>query len=323
MNKHLVFLGLAGAFFFAPCAGLGSSKPDRRVLGGDPFIHVEDGMYYLYCSYRTREGVTVYTSGDLKTWKAYQGRDRDGFVYVKGNGFGSKKFWAPEMYKYKGKYYLFHSAEEKVAVAVSDSPLGPFANPEKKPFFPEGNIDNSLFVDDDGTPYMLYAHFHAGNEVWMCELEKDLLHAKPETQRKLIRAEEAWEMNYANPKLFKHSIAEAPCLVKRDGLYYLTYSTHHVEDFNYNVCLATAPSVKGPWTKQGKAPILAPRGKLVCTGHHSLFKDLSGNWKIVFHVRDPVPGFVRYIYTADIEFTTKNGHPWIDVGEFRPCLLAE
>ena len=88
-----------------------------------------------------------------------------------------------------------------------------------------------------------------------------------------------------------------------------------------NVAPAAAPSVKGPWAKQGKGPILAPRGKLECTGHHSFFKDKAGNWKIVFHARDP-GSFERYVYTADAKFVTKDGHPWIDVGEFQPCLLV-
>ena len=294
----------------------------RRVRGGDPFIHLENGMYYLYFSSGDTTGLTVYTSTDLKEWLPDQGRDKSGRAYANGNGFGSRLFWAPEMHKYKGKYYLFHSAEEKVTVEVGDSPLGPFRNPEKKPFFPEGNIDNSFFLDDDGTPYMLYAHFNAGNEVWICELEKDLLHAKPETQRKLIRAEEDWEMNRADPRFSNRSIAEGPCLVKKDGLYWLTYSSHHVMDDNYNVCLATATDVKGPYVKQGKGPILAPRGKYRCTGHHSLFKDKSGTWKIVFHTRDPGGG-PRYTCTADAKFTTKDGHPWIDIGEFQPCLVKD
>ena len=307
---------------FAAAGLFAADATPQRVRGGDPFIHLENGTYYLYFSSDDTVGLTVYTSTDLKEWLPDQGRDKFGRAYVNGNGFGSRLFWAPEMHKYKGKYYLFHSAEEKVTVDVGDSPLGPFRNPEKKPFFPEGNIDNSFFLDDDGTPYMLYAHFYAGNEVWICELEKDLLHAKPETQRKLIRAEEDWEMNRTDPRFTKWSIAEGPCLVKKDGLYWLTYSSHHVIDDNYNVCLATATNVKGPYVKQGKGPILAPRGNYKCTGHHSLFKDKSGNWKIVFHSRDPGKG-VRYTYTADVTFTTKDGHPWIEIGEFQPCYIKK
>ena len=295
-----------------------SAPAGARVRGGDPFIYLEDGTYYLYASHRSEEGITVYTSTDLATWKEMQGLDRGGFAYVKGNGFGRNRFWAPEMYRYRGRYYLFHSAEERVTVDVADSPRGPFRNAEKKPYFAEGGIDNSLFVDDDGTPYMLYAHFNNGNEVWICELEKDLLHAKAETRRKLIRAEEPWEMNPEHPEW---SIAEGPCLVKVDGLYYLTYSSHHVIDPAYNVCLATAPRLSGPWTKQGRAPILAPRDGLECTGHHSLFKDKAGKWKIVFHARDPGEKSQRYVYTADAAFVTKDGHPWIEIGAFRPCRL--
>jgi len=192
LGRRFFKAGLACA---AAAGLLTASGAQQRVRGGDPFIHLENGTYYLYFSSDDQVGLTVYTSTDLKEWLPDQGRDKFGRAYVNGNGFGSRLFWAPEMHKYKGKYYLFHSAEEKVTVDVGDSPLGPFKNPEKKPFFPQGNIDNSFFLDDDGTPYMLYAHFHAGNEVWICELEKDLLHAKPETQRKLIRAEEDWEMN--------------------------------------------------------------------------------------------------------------------------------
>ena len=40
----------------------------------------------------------------------------------------------------------------------------------------------------------------------------------------------------------------------------------------------------------------------------------------MFHSRDPGGG-PRYTYTADVKFTKKNGHPWIDVGEFQPCYI--
>ena len=45
------------------------------MRGGDPFIHLENGTYYLYCSFRDSEGLIVHTSEDLKEWKPYQGRD--------------------------------------------------------------------------------------------------------------------------------------------------------------------------------------------------------------------------------------------------------
>ena len=320
MTRALGFAALAAL----ACAAAGrAAEPAQalRVPGGDPFIYLENGTYYLYASHDTDRGITVRTSTDLVRWKDNQGLDAGGYAYRKGNGFGANRFWAPEMYCRKGRYYLFHSAEERVTVDVADSPLGPFRNAEKKPYFAHGGIDNSLFVDDDGRAYMLYAHFNRGNEVWICELEDDLLHAKEGTLRKILRAEEPWEMCAEAPE---ESIAEGPCLVKAGGLYWLTYSTHNVKYPSYNVCLATAKRLEGPWTKQGAGPILAPRGDLVRTGHHSLFRDRSGKWKMVFHASDKGERrFIRYVYTADVSFTEKDGHPWIDVGEFQPCYLAD
>ena len=60
----------------------------QRVRGGDPFIHLENGTYYLYFSSGDTVGLTVYTSTDLKEWMPDQGRDKSGRAYVNGNGFG-------------------------------------------------------------------------------------------------------------------------------------------------------------------------------------------------------------------------------------------
>ncbi len=54
----------------------------QRVRGGDPFIHLENGTYYLYFSSGDKVGLTVYTSTDLKEWLPDQGRDKFGRAYV-------------------------------------------------------------------------------------------------------------------------------------------------------------------------------------------------------------------------------------------------
>jgi len=52
---------------------------------------------------------------------------------------------------------MYYSAEEHICVAVSDSPLGPFRQEQYKPMIEgEKTIDNTLFVDDDGIPYLFY-----------------------------------------------------------------------------------------------------------------------------------------------------------------------
>lgn len=86
MNIRMILMVAVAAAGLA-CA----AAPGGRVRGGDPFIHLENGTYYLYCSFRDSEGLVVHTSEDLKEWKPYHGRDKGGFAYVKGNGFGSRQ----------------------------------------------------------------------------------------------------------------------------------------------------------------------------------------------------------------------------------------
>jgi beta-xylosidase len=79
-------------------------------------------------------------------------------------------YWAPEVYKYKGKFYMFYSAQWKhnpgkdlenfrIGVAVSESPTGPFIDLKKEPVFDPGYpvIDANVLFDNDGKIYLYYS----------------------------------------------------------------------------------------------------------------------------------------------------------------------
>ena len=279
---------------------------DDRVPLADPFILYEKGTYYAYGTH-SRVGITVATSTDLVHWKMDQGRSKDGLALHMDDSFGKKFFWAPEVYRVGGRYVMYYSAETHVCAATADSPLGPFRQAEKKPILERRGIDNSLFVDDDGRAWMVYVHFDKGNVVWLTEMEKDGLHAKPGTARMVLRAEKGWEM--MNPRC---SVTEGPFIVKIDGTYVLTYSANDYRDRDYAVGVATARSLEGPWTKYAGNPILRRRFGLVGVGHHSLFKDADGKWRIVFHAhngggKDAI--HPRRMYIAGIDFKTVDGVP--------------
>ena len=55
---------------------------ETPVLLGDPFIMLHDGTYYAYGTHAD-EGIEVYTSDDLKTWK-YKGRIFNGANRLRG-----------------------------------------------------------------------------------------------------------------------------------------------------------------------------------------------------------------------------------------------
>lgn len=73
---------------------------------------------------------------------------------------------------------MYYSGDERICVAMSDSPLGPFRQVEKKPMLDEKAIDHTLFIDDDGKAYLFFVRFNDGLNVWVAELEKDLVTLK-------------------------------------------------------------------------------------------------------------------------------------------------
>ena len=244
----------------------------------DPFVLYYEGKYYAY---GTRvNGFEVYISEDLKQWKRNNIK-----ALSPENSWGTKWYWAPEVYYVKSKnlFYMFYSVEEHICVATSTSPEGPFIQREKKPIVAdEKGIDTSFFIDDDGTPYLYYVRFTGGNVIWVAEMNDDLTSIKKETLTKCISATEPWEKKQG-------TIAEGPSLLKKGNTYYLIYSANHYESKDYAVGYATASSPKGPWTKYSGNPILrrdkdaAKSVGLVGTGHGAPFVCADGSYKYIFH----------------------------------------
>jgi beta-xylosidase len=197
---------------------------------------------------------------------------------------------------------MYYSANEHVCVAVADHPLGPFVQPEKKPFFEnEKTIDNTLFIDDDGKPYMFFDRFHDGLNIWSVELEDDCLHAKPESYRYCIRAYQPWER-----KLGK--VNEGCFVIKYKGRYYMTYSGNGYTSQEYGIGCAVADNIGGLWKKYDHNPILQKCGNLVGVGHHSFFKDKDGKLRIVFHAHNSVEKIhPRHMYIGTAWFKEEEG----------------
>ncbi len=76
------------------------------------------------------------------------------------------------------------------------------------------------------------------------------------------------------------AITEGPFVVKIGKKYVLTYSGRAFWDPDYAVGYALADKPEGPWRKSASNPILRRFRGLRGTGHHSLFKDKDGKWRI-------------------------------------------
>ena len=274
MNKLLL---LFWVFF-----GVGvASIHGQNIYLADPTIFYENGTYYLYgTGGNSSQGFQVYTSKDLKMWEGPKGAS-DGYVLKKGDSFGSKGFWAPQVFRYKGKYYMAYTADEFIAIASSNSPLGPFRQNKIAKLPAEiKQIDPYVFFDEDGKVYLYHVRLTKGNRLFVAELNEDLTAIKENTLRECLSATEDWE----NTAHSEWSVSEGPTILKKEGVYYFFYSANDFRNIDYAVGYATSRSPYGPWKKYEGNPVISRKLlKHNGTGHGDVFIDEKGDMRYVFH----------------------------------------
>ncbi|WP_187994507.1 glycoside hydrolase family 43 protein [Schaalia sp. JY-X159] len=127
---------------------------DPELTNPDPFILSYLGTYFCYST--DEEGVRVSSSLDLINWNYH------GFAFTDPK---RRAFWAPCVIYRNGMFYMYvsdrprraeDSHEQRLRVATSPSPLGPFTSLHT---LIDGSfaIDADVVFDEDGTPYMFYA----------------------------------------------------------------------------------------------------------------------------------------------------------------------
>lgn len=252
---------------------------------GDPFILFHEGKYYLYGTtsvgelskvlgnIEDKEGFRVFVSTDLKNWSY------GGVCLEKGKGaIGEKWFWAPEVVYKNGKFYMTYSADEHIAVATAESPLGPFVQTEQKWLSEQPAIDGSFFFDDDGKAYLYYVRLlpDMGNTIFVAPLSLDLLSIDEKNAKLLLKAEAEWETKDC-------LVTEGPQVLKHNGKYYLTYSANHTRSKDYAVGCAVADSPFGPFVRVKDNPILKRNGSVVGVGHHAFFVGADGKGYCSYH----------------------------------------
>lgn len=285
MIYRLLYLFFLPALFLG-CKGSSNEenpiKSKATIYLADPTIFYYEGNYYLYgtSGYDANQGFLVYTSTDMKSWKGPSGIN-EGYALRKEDVFGDKGFWAPQVFNYNNKIYMAYTANENIAIAESDNPLGPFTQATKKALeAPVKQIDPFVFIDDDDKKYLYHVRLTEGNKLFVAEMADDFLNIKPETLRECITAEEAWE----NTDNVEWPVAEGPSVLKHNDLYYFIYSTNDFRNPDYSVGYAISDNPYGPWEKFEGNPILSRNnvGKNG-SGHGDFIKNNKGNLFYVFH----------------------------------------
>lgn len=252
----------------------------------DPQVMLYKELYYLYGTNtedhpNMMKGIKVYTSPDLTNWTDH------GYALKSEDSWGEDKFWAPEVYEKNGKFYMYYAVEEHLAVATSDSPLGPFKQAIQQPLHLDTKeIDAHMFTDDDGKSYLYFVRFNNNNHIEVAELNDDMLTIKEDTIKFVFAPTQDWELSQKPPVA---KVNEGPFVIKHNGTYYMTYSGNHFQSPDYGVGYATAPTPLGPWTKYDYNPIMKSNALVPGAGHHSLIWSPDGKELfIVYHTHNRV-----------------------------------
>ena len=259
-------------------------KEDIRIR--DPFIYTdtENQCYYMYGTTALKPGsidaqnsFTVYRTRDLENFE-------DGKVIFDGGKSGfwaDKDFWAPEVHRYNGKFYLFGSCKadgkcRATHIFVSDTLDGEFVPLTEKPITPEGweCLDGTFWVED-GVPYVVFSHEWLqvkDGEIWAMPLSEDLTHAVAEPFL-LFRASDNSEVS----DLEDHEgcyVTDGPFLYAEDGKLKMIWSSYYRG--RYLVLQAESDSLRGEWKHGGS--------KFNFDGGHAmLFHRLDGTRMISLH----------------------------------------
>ncbi len=250
----------------------------------DPFVLYEDGKYYLYGSRGSETwglctGLDVYVSEDLETFS-------DPIeVFTKPEGFWSdRNFWAPEVHKYGGAYYMFVSffAEDKMRgtqILKAESPLGPFKPHSDGPVTPADwmCLDGTLHIEN-GTPYMVFCHewvqIHDG-EMCVIELSKDLTRAVGEP-KVLFKASSLPGVATVGEQ--KGYVTDGPFMYRtKSERLLMIWSSFGADGYCEAISYSDNGSVLGNWSHDTRY-LFSKDG-----GHGMLFYDKDSKLKFAFH----------------------------------------
>ncbi len=247
----------------------------------DPFIYTdkENGCYYMYGTKTLpgrRDIFLCFKSYDLEWFE----EPKEIFCGSDINYWATSDYWAPEMHKYKDRYYLFASVKSEgrnraTQIFVCDRPDGNFIPLVTEPPTPREwmCLDGTFFVEN-GKPYMVFCHewVQVGDgEIWAVELTQDLKKTVGEPIKLFSASENPYVSGYGGSNQY---VTDGPFLWHEDGKVKMIWSSF--KDGQYMIFNAEADSLLGEWT-HGDSRFDFDGG------HAMLFETLDGKTMIALH----------------------------------------
>ena len=280
--------GIARAHAFCQSSS-GAPIAQDPIVVDTPFVHdpvlaYEDGTYYLYC---TGHGITQMTSTDRQHWTL----NREGvlpkaqipaWTHDSVPGFETH-IWAPDVIKYRGKWYLAYSCS---TFGKNTSAIGLLSNKKlsnKEGWKDEGcivaskgkrddwnAIDPNFVIDEKGKPWMTWGSFWDG--IQLIPLDKTLhpkKGAKPQTIARRYAQDRSDVPSNPTSKEAGTNAIEAPFIMRHGEYYYLFVSWDYCcqgMKSTYRVAVGRSKNVAGPYLDKEGKPMLEGGGTLILEG---------------------------------------------------------
>ncbi len=237
------------------------------VFAGDypdpSIIRDGDDYYIVHSSFEYYPGLLIWQSKDLINWTPVTNALHK---YI-----GS--VWAPDLVKYKNKYYIYFPANNEIYVVTANSIKGPWSDPVKLNI---NNIDPGHFADENGKRFL---YFSNGGYV---PLSDDGF----SVTGNIKYVYQGWPI----PREWSIECfcMEGPKIAKRGDYYYLTVAEGGTAGpaTSHMIISARSRSPFGPWENSPYNPIERTNNnseRWWSKGHGTLFEDKHGDWWMIFH----------------------------------------
>ncbi|MFW6365057.1 MAG: family 43 glycosylhydrolase, partial [Spirochaetota bacterium] len=253
----------------------------NQVFTADPSAKVFNDRIYVYTSHdledQTNYQMTdyhVFSSDDMVNWQDH------GPIFSKSDTTWVTYLFAPDCAysETTGKYYLyFPDSGDGIGVAVSDSPAGPFEDALDEPLVSRSTpgvedvdwvFDPMCFIDDDGQAYLYFGGGMPSDKdnCRVIRLNDDMISLKDASATKIVA-----------PNFF-----EAAFMNKRDGVYYLSYSTTF-DTTSGEIDYMTSDDPMTGFEHKGTV-LPNPPYNNGNNNHHSIL-EFGDNWYVFYHNR--------------------------------------
>lgn len=278
-------------------------------------IRASDGFYYAYGTQSTvHRSRTARTGADTTTLNIQVLRSPDLVHWTRlGDALPTRpswahttqNFWAPHVSEYRGRYYLYYSAQPDtakvdttqglcLAVATASRPEGPFADGGRPlqcgPSFV--NIDPMQFDDPRTGAPLLYWGSGFG-PIKVRRLADDRVSFTPGSAPQPL----VFPITSSDTTRYQR-LVEGAWVTYHAPYYYLFYSGDNCcgPHAHYGVMVARSRSAEGPFetlaevTGRKESVILVRSARWNAPGHNSVVRDARGDSWIFYHALHARPG---------------------------------